>query len=79
MNRQLSQRICCSGALSASHYSSDGHRPPLQFHRNTDEPTPAQGESPRMVRRPRDTDPRIGINIDNRIRIVSKTMVPLRA
>jgi hypothetical protein len=25
MNRQLSQRICCSGALSAPHYSSDGH------------------------------------------------------
>lgn len=77
MNRQLSQRICCSGALSASHYSSDG--PSLQFHRNTDEPAPVQRESPRMVHRPRDADPRIGINIDNRIRIMRKAMASLRA
>src|SRR5438874_5758383 len=51
-----------------------GHRPPLQFHRHTQELAAAQRKSPRMICRARDTNTLVGNQIENRTRSTSEAV-----
>ena len=62
------------GAAAAGSQRVEDNAFHLQFRSAADELAATQGEPPRIMRRPRDTDSRIGHNIDSYICLPRKTM-----